>query len=99
MAYLNDWPILELFLFTWFPIIYFSNVASVPEYFERRFDTKTRLMALLVLMIYMVGYVGINLYTMGVALNAMVGTDIFWSAVVVAVVCTLYVAAGDRQPL
>ncbi len=96
MAYLNDWPILGLFLFTWFPIIYFSNVASVPEYFERRFDTKTRLMALLVLMIYMVGYVGINLYTMGVALNAMVGTDIFWSAVVVAVVCTLYVAAGGQ---
>lgn len=96
MSYLNDWPVLGLFLLTWFPIIYFSKVSSIPEYFVRRFDTKTRLMAVLILMVYMIGYIGINLYTMGVALNALLGVDIFWSAVIVAIVCTTYVAAGGQ---
>lgn len=96
MSYLNDWIIMPLFLLTWFPLIYFSRVASVPEYFEKRFDTKTRLIATLILLIYMVGYIGINLYTMGVAVNALMGTDVFWSSVVVALVCGIYVAAGGQ---
>jgi len=96
MTYLNDWPVLGLFLLTWFPIIYFSRVSSIPEYFYKRFDAKTRGMATFILMIYMIGYIGINLYTMGVALNALLGTDIFWSAVVVAIICAVYVAAGGQ---
>lgn len=96
MTYLNDWIVMPIFLLTWLPIIYFSRVTSVPEYFERRFDTKSRVMATIILMIYMIGYIGINLYTMGVALNALMGTDTFWSAVVVAVVCGLYVTAGGQ---
>ncbi|MBT3182198.1 MAG: sodium/solute symporter, partial [Deltaproteobacteria bacterium] len=96
MTYLNDWPVMGLFLLSWFPIIYFSKVSSIPEYFQRRFDTKTRLMAVLILMIYMIGYIGINLYTMGVALNALLGTNVFWSAAVVAIVCALYVTAGGQ---
>ncbi len=96
MTYLNDWPVMGLFLLSWFPIIYFSKVSSIPEYFQRRFDTKTRLMAILILMVYMIGYIGINLYTMGVALNALLGTNVFWSAAVVAIVCALYVTAGGQ---
>lgn len=96
MTYLNDWSMMSLFLLTWFPIIYFSRVTSIPEYFQRRFDAKTRTMATLIIMIYMIGYIGINLYTMGVALNALLGADVFWSAVVVAVVCAIYVTAGGQ---
>jgi len=96
MTYLNDWVIMGFFLLTWLPIIYFSRVSSVPEYFERRFDTKTRAMATTMILIYMIGYIGINLYTMAVALNALLGVDIFWSAVAVAVVCSIYVMAGGQ---
>ncbi len=96
MSYLNDWIVMGLFLLTWLPIIYYSRVASVPEYFERRFDARSRAMATIIILIYMIGYIGINLYTMGVALNAMLGTDIFWSAVAVAVVCSVYVTAGGQ---
>jgi SSS family solute:Na+ symporter len=96
MTYLNDWVIMGLFLLTWLPIIYFSRVSSVPEYFERRFDSKSRAMATIIILLYMIGYIGINLYTMGVAVNALLGTDIFWSAVSVAVVCSVYVMAGGQ---
>jgi len=47
-------------------------------------------------LIYMIGYIGINLYTMGVALNAMLGIDILVSAVIVAAVCAVYVTIGGQ---
>lgn len=96
MSYLNDWIQMSFLLFGWLPIIYFSRVASVPEYFHRRFDDRTRVMATIIILLYMIGYIGINLYTMGVALNGMLGTDVFWSAVVVAVICAVYVTAGGQ---
>ncbi len=96
MTYLNDWIVMTILLFGWFPIIYFSRCVSIPEYFQKRFDSPTRLMATIIIMLYMVGYIGINLFTMGVALEAMLGTDPFWSAVVVAVVCAVYVTAGGQ---
>jgi len=96
MAYLNDWIVMGFLLLGWLPILYFNRIISVPEYFRRRFDERTGVMATVLIMLYMVGYIGINLYTMGVALNAMLGTEIVASAVVVAVVCALYVTAGGH---
>lgn len=96
MSYLNDWIPMSLLLFGWLPIIYFSRVASVPEYFHRRFDDRSRIMATIIILVYMVGYIGINLYTMGIALNGLIGTDVFWSAVVIAIICAVYVTAGGQ---
>jgi SSS family solute:Na+ symporter len=96
MTYLNDWIIMSFLLLGWLPIVYFSKSASAPEYFYKRFDDKSRAMATIIILIYMVGYIGINLYTMGVALNAMLGTDVFWSGVVIALVCAVYVTAGGQ---
>jgi SSS family solute:Na+ symporter len=96
MAYLNDWIVMSFLLLGWLPIIYFSRVGSVPDYFRKRFDERTAAMATIIVLVYMIGYIGINLYTMGVALNALLGTDIFWSAVVVAVICAVYVTAGGQ---
>jgi len=95
-SYLNDWFLMPLFLLGWMPIIYFSRVTSIPEFFERRFDRKTRLAGVLVLMIYMVGYIGINFYTLGVAMNALLGWDVYRSAVLVAIVTGLYVTFGGQ---
>lgn len=96
MSYLNDWFIMPLFLLGWLPIIFFSKILSVPEYFQRRFNWSVRLMATAILLVYMVGYIGINIYTMGVALKAMLGWTIPVSCIVVSVITALYVTAGGQ---
>jgi SSS family solute:Na+ symporter len=96
MSYLNDWIVMSFLLLGWLPIIYFSRVGSVPDYFRKRFDERTAITATIIVLIYMVGYIGINLYTMGVALNALLGTNIFWSAVLVAAICAVYVTVGGQ---
>ncbi|MCD6421967.1 sodium:solute symporter family protein, partial [bacterium] len=96
MTYLNDWFMMPLFMLGWLPIIYFSRVSSIPEFFERRFDRQTRVAAVVVLMLYMIGYIGINFYTLGVALNALLGWDIFKAAVFIAVITGIYVTFGGQ---
>ncbi|MGB6867849.1 MAG: sodium/solute symporter [Candidatus Aminicenantaceae bacterium] len=96
MTYLNDWIVMGFLLLGWLPILYFGRIGSVPDYFKKRFDGRTAVMATIIVLLYMVGYIGINLYTMGIALNAMLGTDVFLSAVVVAVVCAVYVTVGGQ---
>ncbi|BBM84914.1 sodium:solute symporter family protein [Candidatus Uabimicrobium amorphum] len=71
--YTNDWFILPIFMLGWLPIIYFSRVLSIPEYFGRRFDDKTRLAALCIIMLYLVGYIGINLHTIGKGFQGIFG--------------------------
>jgi SSS family solute:Na+ symporter len=96
MSYLNDWIVMSFLLLGWLPILYFNRFLSVPDYFRKRFDDRTGVMATIIVLLYMIGYIGINLYTMGVALNAMLGWDIFVSVVVVAVVCAFYVTVGGQ---
>jgi len=96
LSYLNDWVWMPLFMFGWLPIIYFARIRSIPEYFERRFDRRTRVAATVILLLYMVGYVGINFYTLGVALNRVVGWDVFPTAAVIAVGTAIYVTAGGQ---
>jgi len=95
-SYLNDWFWIPLFMFGWLPIIYYSRVRSIPEYFERRFNRQARVVVTVLLLTYMIGYVGVNFFTLGKALNGLVGWDIFFGATVVAVVCAIYVTAGGQ---
>jgi len=96
MAYLNDWVWLPLFALGWLPLLYFSGVRSIPEYFERRFDRRTRVAATAILLLYMVGYLGINFYTLGVAFNRVVGWDVFPTAAAIALATAVYVTAGGQ---
>ncbi len=96
LSYLNDWVWMPLFMFGWLPIIYFARIRSIPEYFERRFDRRTRVAATVILLLYMVGYIGINFYTLGVAMNRVIGWDVFPTAAVIAVGTALYVTAGGQ---
>ena len=95
-TYMNDWFWVPLLLFGWLPILYFSKVISIPEYFQRRFSPTARNVATYLLLAYLIGYVGINLFTMGQALNILIGWDIFSSAMLVAAVSTTYVAFGGK---
>ena len=95
-TYLNDWLWFPLLAFGWLPILYFSRVTSIPEYFGRRFDRRVRLWATIFVLIYLVGYVGVNLFTMGKVLNALLGWDIALAACLVAAVSCTYVTAGGQ---
>ena len=96
-TYLNDWFIMPIFMFGWLPIIYFSGVTSIPEYFSRRFDNKTRVVATFALLVYLVGYIGINFYTLGIAMHSLApGLGVFSWAALIGVICAIYVTAGGQ---
>ena len=95
-TYLNDWVWFPLLFFGWLPILYFSRVISIPEYFERRFDRNVRLLATICVLGYLIGYVGVNLFTMGKVLNVLLGWEIPVAAFVVALVSCTYVTAGGQ---
>ncbi len=95
-TYLNDWFWMPLFLFGWLPIVYRSGVLSVPEYFRRRFDGRVGLAATAVLLLYLVGYIGINLFTMGTALQELFGFDLFTMAALVVALCMVYEMTGGQ---
>ena len=95
-TYLNDWIWLPLFIFGWLPIVYYTRLVSIPEYFGRRFNRGVRLAATACILVYLVGYVGVNLFTMGKVIFALVGFPIFWAAVVVAIVSASYVTSGGQ---
>ncbi len=95
-SYLNDWPWLFFWLFGWFPVLYYSRVASVPDYFERRFGSGCRMAATLIILIYMIGYIGYNFLTIGVALQPILQWNIMTIVVVVAIIAAIYVTAGGQ---
>ena len=95
--YTNDWFIMPLFLLGWFPIIYFNRISTIPEYFERRFDRRTRYMVLILIMLYLVGYIGMNLQTIAVVLNRVVGMPVMVGAVIVAIISLAYMHSGGQM--
>jgi len=95
-TYLNDWFWMPLLVFGWLPILYFSRVVSIPEYFERRFGPEARRTATWILLIYLIGYVGINLFTMGKALHHLIGWDVFYAALLVGTISATYVTVGGQ---
>ncbi|MFH0946332.1 MAG: hypothetical protein V2A76_14120, partial [Planctomycetota bacterium] len=95
-TYLNDWALMPLLLFGWLPILYFSRITSVPEYFGRRFNSKVRFFATLSVLIYLISYIGVNLYTMGTVLHALLGWEVLTSAIIIASVSAIYVTFGGQ---
>lgn len=95
-GYLNDWFWMPLLVFGWLPIFYFSRLTSVPEYFERRFGRGVRLASTVLILVYLIGYVGVNLYTMGTALHILLDWKVFTAAALVACVSAIYVTLGGQ---
>lgn len=95
-TYLNDWFWIPLMLFGWLPILYFTRLVSIPEYFEKRFGRRERNIATWLLLVYLIGYVGINLFTMGQALNILLGWPVLACAAGVAAISAAYVTSGGQ---
>ena len=87
---------MPLFWFSWLPLLYFSGISSVPEYFQRRFGSRVGAWVTVFMLIYLIGYVGVNLFTMGTALNTLLGWPVWTAAIVVATISAVYVTFGGQ---
>lgn len=98
-SYLNDWFWMPMLVLVWIPIIYYRKIQSIPEYMEARFDRKTRVAATFIILLYIVGYIGINLITLGKTLHTLLGWEIMTGATITAIAVALYVYVGGQTAI
>jgi len=98
-SYLNDWFWMPILVLAWIPIVYYMKIQSVPEYMEARFDKKTRVAATFIILLYIIGYIGINLITLGRMLHTLLDWQVMTGAVVTAVAVALYVYIGGQTAI
>ena len=96
MTYMNDWFFMPLFMFGWLPIIYYSKVRSIPEYFERRFNPTARYLATFMILLYMIGYVAIQFLTLATALYKIYGIPLMLTVLLIALATTIYMHYGGQ---
>jgi len=96
MTYMNDWFFMPLFMFGWLPIIYYSKVASIPEYFQRRFNSKARFIATFMILLYMIGYIAIQLLTLATVLYKIYSIPLMTTVVIIAIITTFYTHFGGQ---
>lgn len=107
MTYMNDWFFIAFFMFGWLPIIVYSKIRSIPEYFERRFSPSARFLATILLLLYMIGYIGIGFLTLGKAVIPMLpesftmfGTEfhitLMRAIIVIAIITGIYITYGGQ---
>ncbi len=107
MTYINDWFFIPLFLFGWLPIIVYTKIRSIPEYFEKRFSPSARFLATLLLLLYMIGYIGIGFLTLGKAvipmlpesfeiLGMQLHVTLMGAIIVIAIITGIYITFGGQ---
>ena len=107
MTYMNDWFFVPFFIFGWLPIIVYTRIRSIPEYFEKRFSPGTRFLATILILLYMIGYVGIGFLTMGKAILPLLPQDftilgihfqstLMGLVVVIALIVGIYITYGGQ---
>lgn len=107
MTYINDWFFVPFFLFGWLPIIVYTKIRSIPEYFEKRFSPSARFLATVLLLFYMIGYIGIGFLTMGKAMLPMlpesfsfIGMNfeitLMGTIIVIALITGIYITFGGQ---
>ncbi len=94
--YTNEWFVLPLFLFGWLPLMYYHRITSVPEYFQRRFNWRVRFVVTLILLVYLQGYVAVNLLTIGRIMKGVFGTPEVQGAALMALISGIYLHAGGQ---
>lgn len=107
MTYINDWFFIPFFMFGWLPIIVYTKIRSIPEYFEKRFSPSARFLATILLLFYMIGYIGIGFLTLGKALLPMMpegfslfGIDfrvtLMGVVIVISIITGVYITFGGQ---
>ena len=103
MTYINDWFFVPFFLFGWLPIVVYSKIRSIPEYFEKRFSPSSRFIATILLLLYMIGYIGIGFLTLGKAMLPLLPPTVFGLPItlmgviiVIAIITGIYITFGGQ---
>ena len=107
MTYINDWFFVPFFLFGWLPIIVYTKIRSIPEYFEKRFSPSARFLATILLLFYMIGYIGIGFLTLGKAVIPMLpesfallgmtfDVTLMGAVIVIAIITGIYITFGGQ---
>ena len=107
MTYLNDWFFVPFFMFGWLPILVYSRIRSIPEYFEKRFSPSARFLATILLLLYMIGYIGIGFLTLGKAVIPMLPKafvlfgvtfpiTLMGASIVIAIITGIYITFGGQ---
>jgi len=107
MTYLNDWFFIPFFMFGWLPIIVYSKIRSIPEYFEKRFSPSARFLATILLLLYMIGYIGIGFLTLGKAVIPMLPEaftilgmtfpiTLMGAIIIIAIITGVYITFGGQ---
>jgi len=96
MTYMNDWFFMPLFMFGWLPIIYYTKVRSIPEYFEKRFNKTARYLATTMTLLYMLGYIAIQLLTLATALYRIYNIPLMATVIIIAIATTIYMHFGGQ---
>ena len=107
MTYMNDWFFVPFFMFGWLPILVYSKVRSIPEYFEKRFSPSARFLATILLLLYMIGYIGIGFLTLGKAVIPMlpesfalfgstIDITLMRAIIVIAIITGIYITFGGQ---
>ena len=96
MTYMNDWFFMPFFMFGWLPIIYYTRVGSIPEYFQRRFGSTARKLATLMILLYMIGYIAIGFLTLATALYKILGIPLMSTVIIIAVLTAVYMHFGGQ---
>ena len=107
MTYINDWFFIPFFLFGWLPIIVYTKIRSIPEYFEKRFSPSARFLATILLLFYMIGYIGIGFLTLGKAVIPMLPESfqllgmnfditLMGAVIVIAIITGIYITFGGQ---
>jgi SSS family solute:Na+ symporter len=87
--------------------VVYSKIRSIPEYFEKRFSPSARFLATILMLFYMIGYIGIGFLTMGKAMLPMlpqgfeilgIHFDVTLMGVVsfIAVITGIYITFGGQ---
>ncbi len=96
MTYMNDWFFMPLFLFGWLPIVYYTKIRSIPDYFDKRFNPGVRVLATVAILGYMIGYIAIGFLTMGKTLEPLLGLDLYTIIFIVAIISGVYITFGGQ---
>jgi SSS family solute:Na+ symporter len=102
MAVANiEWlAIIVLLLLAWFfaPLFLKAKVFTVPEFFGKRFNNSSRLfLSILSISLYIMTKISISLFAGSLLLNAILGWDLYTSAIIMMIVTGVYTIIGGLR--
>jgi SSS family solute:Na+ symporter len=96
-----EWlAIIALLFLAWLfaPLFLKAKVFTVPEFFGKRFNNSSRLfLSILSIFVYILTKISISLFAGGLLLNAILGWDLYTSAIIMMIITGIYTIIGGLR--